>query len=318
MVDSLDFVFPAEVRAALAAKVDDAHVRRRLDVLAARSPAIEYRPGEVRIAAHDPANRARRAAWEAYFDAASTVGLFDGDDGRDLLARLRGPSEDGFRGALAECLVTWVLAGKLRLRVRPRPRGKRGTLELAIDAPGGQIAVEVKTIRVPRPAAGHGFVDYRRDVEARLKRASEQFSSEGRNLLVIVFDVWLPVHRSRDLLVNALFAQQVIRIPVYLGDLPAPPGLPGEPTVGVSLDGSLLRPRKRPSREPFYTRVGAVLSIEEDLEWNGSSRTVEHRLLLVRNPAATFSLEPDLWGSTPRCEEVAGEIVWSDGEPVLP
>ena len=119
--DSLQAAFPRSILPGLAPRPSwpEKHpLRRRFDVLSASGPypAERSRRWKLRVL------RAEKAALEAYLDAALACGVLD----REMLGLLRGPDPDGYRAAVSECMACWVLAAKVRLRVGPRPDGRRG------------------------------------------------------------------------------------------------------------------------------------------------------------------------------------------------
>ncbi|MCC6751551.1 MAG: hypothetical protein IT371_28120 [Deltaproteobacteria bacterium] len=152
----LDFVTPA--------------LRERYDAVTASGPY----PSEPSRARRLRIWRARRAAWEAYLDAADATGLLDDD----LVARLTGDDEAGFRSATSEAMACWVLAGKLGLQVQPRPPGrKRRLLDLAAEGTVGTFRVEVKApTEVPIPESGVWSGDDSAVLVDCLRQANEQFA----------------------------------------------------------------------------------------------------------------------------------------------
>jgi hypothetical protein len=103
------------------------------------------RAGGLNPSTENQALRAYKSAWEVYLFAAFACGLFDGDHGKDLRARLTGVDDDSFRSAMSECLAAWYVAGHLKLAITPRPEGRPGhPLEFAITHRDGDINVEVK------------------------------------------------------------------------------------------------------------------------------------------------------------------------------
>ena len=117
-IDVLRDVFTPEVRQAWQAKPTDELIDR-LIVLCDCGPY----PSDP-FAAYDlRCWRARKAAWEAYLFTAFACGMFEGDRGKDLRARLRSRNADDFRAAVAECQACWFLAGKMKLSVAPSAVG---------------------------------------------------------------------------------------------------------------------------------------------------------------------------------------------------
>src|SRR5262249_45427473 len=128
--------------------------------------------------------RAYKSAWEVYLQAAFACGLFEGQHGADLRARLTGVDDDNFRSAMSECLAVWYLAGRLKLPIAPRPEGRPGRpLEFLIDHPQGEINVEVKAPY--RPITGNFWWGDDSDaLQAALYQANKQFKKDARNLLI--------------------------------------------------------------------------------------------------------------------------------------
>src|SRR5262249_18476950 len=92
-------------------------VLERLEVLTATGPVPAPSPTSWAAIERVRAQRARRAAWEAYLDAAIACDVIN--HGR--LARLRSVPDDDFRAAMAECLAVWFFAGRLGWTVLPQP-----------------------------------------------------------------------------------------------------------------------------------------------------------------------------------------------------
>lgn len=101
----------------------------------------------------DHALRPCKSAWEVYLLAAFACGLFEGEHGADLRARLTRIDDNNFRSALSECMAAWYLAGPRGLRIEPRPKGGgEHRLEFALKLDGGDIKVEVKAPYRPTPS----------------------------------------------------------------------------------------------------------------------------------------------------------------------
>ena len=81
-----------------------------MDVLTASGPIPNEDPWGARVRHR----RAERAAWDTYLAAGFACGLLDGEHGSDVLARLTGIDDDNFRLAMAECMVAWFFAARLR------------------------------------------------------------------------------------------------------------------------------------------------------------------------------------------------------------
>ena len=135
----------------------------------------------------------KRALWQRWLHAASSCGLFVGKDGNDLLSRLRGRDDNGFRSALAECMVCWAFSDDLGLRISPRPQGRDGSvLEFLVQAPSQEMNVEVKSPRnldeLANPDGGAVDVSAPAAALARaLDKAAKQFNERIANVLVWPF-----------------------------------------------------------------------------------------------------------------------------------
>jgi len=246
--------------------------------------------------------RAYKAAWEVYFTAAFAIGLFDGQHGAELRARLRGTDDNNFSSAMSECFAAWYLAGHRRLTLRPRPPGRRGRLlEFAIECPGGDINVEVKTPY--RPLTKDFFWGDDSDLlEGSLQEANKQFARGQRNLLVVHPRLRLSIFPEfcRMPIERAFIGDEVIRIPID----PATGG-PAAPEYTIfNQNGRLLK--RWP--EPRYTRISAALFIGEVLE--GSE--VRPRALLLHNPNAEMPLPREFWHGIPEFFLGGNRWRWSD------
>ena len=255
--------------------------------------------------------RKRKAAWEAYLIAAFAVGLFDDEHGRDLLSRLRSKDDANFRSAMAECMSAWFLAGKRRLTVEPRPSGRPNhPLELCIRHAEGDIHVEVKApyrLMVNSVYIGDGSGRLQDAVES----ANKQFGKEVPNLLIIAPVFFPTVFDMRSQITTAFFGDLAISIPFdkNAGQADGPPSHRFKPS------GHFLETQRpggkpfKPDRSPRFTRVSAVLCVEE-LE---IPTQVIHRALVVHNPHAQHPISEDIWSGIPQFVQREGEMIWTDG-----
>jgi hypothetical protein len=152
--------------------------RERLAVLTARDvlPETDPRSGQLRYW------RAKRSAWDVYLTAAAAVGLLDDD----LKQRLGGDDDDGFRGAIGECLACWYLTGVPGLKISGRGQGRPGKLpDFHVVTPNGELTAEVKAPyeEPPRNATWSG--DASDLVASVIDTANRQFGSDGPNLLIL-------------------------------------------------------------------------------------------------------------------------------------
>lgn len=302
---ALDAIFTPEVLDRLRSRAaPESTLARRLDVLSAHGDDVD--------------GRAWRAAWESYASTAASIGLLDDPHGRDLLARLRSPDESNFRGAMAECMVCFLLHRELRLPVSARPAGRPGkTLELAITRPEGDILVEVKArLRDPEPRerviVGNDS-DLLRDT---LELANKQFEKGCRNLLVLV-----PRLRVQGTLLEqlreALYVEDRVAIPIDL-EIGGPAG---EPYPLQVPNGSFLRRWPTggavPQAEaaPRYKRISAVLCVDEGLEAVPLSLTGEawvgRAAWVLHNPNAEVAIPEALFATLPQFVVGGNEMVWT-------
>lgn len=287
-------------------------LKERLAVLAARGPDSDSVAARV---AHPPHRRARKAAWEVYLRAAFALGLFDEPYGADLRARLTSADDDAFRAAMAECMSGWLLCGKLGLRIGPRPEGRKGhPLEYLIHCKSGDIRVEVKSPYRAQPGKGPWWGDDSDLLAAALRSANSQFDSSVRNLLIVAPSIRTPVYQERGQLARAFYGQPVITFPVDI----LRGGAAGPARMEFSPDGSFFKSRTsqgatiKSDGTPPFTRVGAVLCVEEELK-AGNPPWMDHRVLVAHNPHASHPVPSDIWGSVPQLLEIAGEMAWNDG-----
>ena len=145
--------------------VFDSQVIQRWAANSSKLPSLQYRIDVVTASGPYPADphlrervrrfRAQRAAWEAYLDAAFACGMFSGDEGESLRARLTGTDESNFRAAMAECMACWYLAGKFGFNVAPNPPGRNNcVLDFHVQTSTEELVAEVKAPNRDRPEDG--------------------------------------------------------------------------------------------------------------------------------------------------------------------
>jgi hypothetical protein len=282
------------------------------------SGALDFRlrvlhAGGLNPSTENQALRAYKSAWEVYLFAAFACGLFDGDHGKDLRARLTGVDDDSFRSAMSECLAAWYVAGHLKLAITPRPEGRPGhPLEFAITHRDGDINVEVKA---PHRAVTTTFWwgDDSDLLQGALREANKQFAKGSRNLLVLVPTLRLPIgDRWRLPIERSFIGEEVIRIPID----PQTGGPAGPTTFPFKQSGDLTKvwPRDDENgarRESRYTRVSAVLCLTH----YDDGPEVKHRALIVHNPNAEAPLPREPWHGIPEFASDAGRWKWSDDLP---
>jgi hypothetical protein len=296
--------------------------------------------------------RALKAAWETYLCAAFASSMFVGEKGKDLLGRLRGMDDDGFRSAMAECMVCWFFAGRMRLPVTPNAEGRGSrNLEFRIITGDGGIGVEVKAPfrEAPMPLPGKSTACWVGDdadkITQCLEAANRQFDKNGPNLLAITPRLRMRVFSQRRDLVKAIYGDSKIVVPINIQT-----GEPGPTGVEFFPDGKFLnttRPGGKPMKAdglPGYRRISAVVTIEEKIVeahpypspfallarehldeiwpiWKRENRLhyssdnrkwVEHDVLVLHNPFAYHPVSSVMWEDIPQFVEVDGEMKWTD------
>lgn len=324
--DPLREVFPIEVLDIWRRKAASAseNLMFRVRVLEACGPY----PGDPRRAAVLRSLRAIKAAWDTYLFAAYGCGMFEGNKGKDLLARLQGVGDDSFRSAMAECMACWFLAGRMKFPVEPCAAGRPGkNLEMRVLLEGTWTGIEVKAPfrEKPKPPPGQRVVTWVGDDADKIKQcmeaANKQFGDNSPNLLVIVPSLRTPVFLSRHDVVNAAYGQSVITWPIDTRTGEAA----GPLEVVFSPEGKFLNTNRpngkavKPDGFPSYRRISALLCLEERLveryPFSVSPRNenwVEHDALVLHNPYAYHPLSPEPWRMFPQLLPVEGEMRWTD------
>jgi len=328
----------------------------------APSPELVFRLGIVEVCGPYPCDlrkadslrtlRALKAAWEAYLLAAFTCGMFAGEKRKDLLGRLRGVDDDGFRSAMAECMACWFFSGRMKLPVAPQAPGRgRKNLDMWISTQDGGIAVEAKAPfrEAPMPPPGRSIgcwvADDSEKIAQCLEAANRQFDKNGPNLLVIAPRLLVRMFSERQDLAKAIYGESKITVPINVQT-----GEPGPTDVKFFPDGKFLntvRPGGKPLKAdglPGYRRISAVVTIEEKIVekhpypspfalldrehlaeiwpmWKRENRLhystdnmkwVEHDVLVLHNPFAYHPVSPEMWKRFPQFVEVYGEMKWTD------
>lgn len=296
--------------------------------------------------------RALKAAWEAYLCAAFASGMFVGEKGKDLLGRLRGVDDDGFRSAMAECMACWFFSGRMKLPIDPYAPGRGAkNLEMRIITEDGGIGVEVKApfreapMLAPGRSTGCWVGDDAEKIAQCLEAANRQFDKNSRNLLVIAPRLLMRMFFERHDLVKAIYGESKIVVPINNQT-----GEPGPTGVEFFPDGKFLnttRPGGKPMKAdglPGYRRISAVVTIEEKIVekhpypssfafldrehlaeiwpmWKRENRLhystdnmkwVEHDVLVLHNPFAYHPVSPEMWERFPQFVEVDGEMRWTN------
>ncbi len=297
--------------------------------------------------------RAQKAAWEAYLDAAFACGMFEGDKGKDIRARLTRTGDDGFRSAMAECEACWFLAGRMGFKVDPDAPGRKGkNLEMRIFSDQGDTGIEVKAPFRARPEPHPGESAVARcggdsdKISECIKTASKQFNDDCPNILVIIPNLRNTLFGHRRDLLKAAYGESKLTFQV---NRETGEGRPME--VKFFPEGKFLN-TKRPGGRlikhdgfPAHRRVSVILCIEERIEerypmpdpfallpeetlsqiwplWEKARKLhfspdnrkwVEHNVLVLHNPYAYHQLPEKMWDEFPQFLSVNGEMMWTDG-----
>ena len=239
-----------------------------------------------------PRQIAWRETWARYLDAADACGLLAATD---LGARLVDTDDDNFRGALAECLAAWFLTNMLGITVEPNPDDhQRRNADLRARIGGLRLLVEVKAPFVPVTNSVFSGDDPA-DIVRCIKAAGRQFQKGCANLLVLVPTLRTPLSMDRGQLVGAAIGHEGRVFSVSLvPDVDPPP-----PEPFFLQDGKLAKryPCKTGGFTSDFTRVGAVMSIEEQLVPGEDQLRVDHVALVVHNPFAAVPIRPATFGS---------------------
>jgi hypothetical protein len=312
--DALRNVFTDEVMARLARSPGDYHLDYRLNVLGASGP----QPRDPYAAARLAHLRVEKAAWDTYLEAAFACGLFDGDSGTDLRARLISPDYEQFRSGMDECAASWLFAGPLRLNVSPRPCGAKGSnLELRVLGQGSEFNVEVKSpfrqVFMEPGVVYSGSGDDSPALSECLREAAKQFPRGQGNLLVIFPRFMLRVATSRRLILTAFYGQDLISIPIDRST----GGPSGPSSLVFRPDGHLLKVR-RSEGKARHTRVSAIMTVEPVVrEITTPAGRIEpmmfHDVLVAHNPYAEVPLTQSIWGDWPQLVHEQGMLSWTDG-----
>ncbi len=306
--DNLRDVFTPEVIANLSASAqDNPRVMYRLGVLNASGPL----PSDPVEAYGARVLRAQKAAWEAYLSAARKSGLFDPPFGKNLVARLTRSDDANFRSAMAECMTCWVLHSLLGHRVRGNPKGRRQSiLDLRVELPDASVRVEVKAPQ--RESSSREWDGDDSDIIGRcLRDANKQLSHGVPNLVVVVPNLRSPVYSNRYQLIRALYGQRTIEFPIDTQTGAAVGSLRSR----CSPDGEFL---KKWSGHPRFTRIGAVMCVEESVDDQAEDFRIEHKVLVIHNPHSRRPIPRQIAGDFPQFPDETRPGCWTDGQRFHP
>ena len=271
-------------------------VRRRHDVVRCTGPE-PWRSGW-----------ALKCAWEDYLTAANECGLLAD---AELRASLTGTDDESFRGAMAECMVTWFVMRNVGLAVTPKPDPKtQKNVDFSARRDSLEIFGEVKAPYVPL-SNGVFSGDDSRNLRSCVEAAGPQFKRGRCNVLFIAPVLRTPIHMNRDQLVKAVIGQSALT--VYVSLRPGRAAPPPEPTFLQTGKLARLHPQKDGTIHTDYTRIGAVVSVEQVLQEVSGSRSVKHQITVVHNPFAETPLPTELFDPFPQLVmRTDGNMEWTD------
>ncbi len=313
--DPLIAAIPQEVRNRWRNKPTEILIRR-LDILNACGPYPSDHKGRCRLMHY----RAIRSAWETYIYSAFACGLFEGERGKELRGRFASRDANDFRSAISECLTCWFLAAHLGLPVNGEMPGQNSKiLDMRTVINNDNVGVEVKSPY--RTTSPHDEVICGHDADLLaccLQEANKQFNKDIPNILIIVPELRFPVFSLRLQLITALYGQEVItcKVDKKTGAMAGPTEIKFNP------DGKFLKKHldsgkliKRNGRPPF-TRISAVVVIEERIREHKPIWWIDHDVLIAHNPNANYPINPKTFNGYIQFKDLGGGYGWSDGKPL--
>jgi hypothetical protein len=238
VADILDPLFRADALQRLRKQQNPSPtLTRRIDILT----AVETSGAELSVRTWQRILIAHRRAWADYVTCMKEAGFLDAD----VIARLTGPDDDGFRSAMAECMTCHFLRCVLGLAVFGRHEGRPGSLiDFSVKRPDGDLSVEVKSPFAEKPAGAY-WGDHSHILTPVLDIANKQFAEGRRNVLVLAPLVEWPVLHGRMPYVSAFFGEEKI---VFQVDK-ATGRMAGEPHAQFITAGKFLKlDRTKPVR----------------------------------------------------------------------
>ena len=170
---------------------------------------------------------------------------------------------------------------------------------------------EVKSPYVPL-LNGVGSGDDSKSLRSCVQTAGEQFKKGRCNIIFLAPVLRTPIHMFREQLVKAVIGESALTVYVSLD--PAHPAPPAEPTFLQTGKLARLHPKGDGTVTTDYTRISAVVSVEQILvEAATGERNVDHRITVVHNPFAENGVPIELFGAYPQLIKRAdGNMEWTD------
>lgn len=245
---------------------------------------------------------ARRAAWWAYLAHASKVGLLAV---KDIRRRLTDVCDDNFRGALAECSVSWFFTEQLQ---SPLARNEAATGKAVDFHDSLGVGIEVKAPYVPllhQVFSG----DDSRTIRECVQKAGRQCKKGGPNLVVLVPLLRTPVWMDREQFVKSIIGEWAYSYSIALNDGDEV----DEPRSVFLQKGKLAKLHKKGSDgvTTDLTRISAVATIEEETMWTDSGVELRHYVHVVHNPFAECRFPSDTFSEFPQLlAQEDGNLAW--------
>lgn len=249
---------------------------------------------------------ARRKSWAAYLRAAERCGLLGSSD---VVGRLVGADDDGFRSALAECLVAWFFDVRRRVKVRPNAEAKTAkNFDLVLEGNEITVSAEVKAPYVPRLNQSFSGNDSA-TLRASIEKAGTQFKKDRPNLVVLVPLLRTQLQMNRSQLLKATIGESALSVFVSLDGSPPP-----KPQPTFLQQGKLAKiwPDGNGAFRTDLTRISAVVTIEESYVERSSGLRIGHSVIVIHNPFATHPIPREFFGRVPQWLARNGRMGWSD------
>jgi hypothetical protein len=194
--------------------------RSVVNKIKSKVPAGERDKGVVYfLTARNPAAKLRRIEFDKYLEVAFRHDALDAD----LKARLRSPKWDQFIQAHNELLAAYYFEQITKIKISFRPAGAGKSVgEFMLLGDEGEIFVEVKSPYKETPETVWSGSD-RSIVRECVRRAYRQIPKTGiKTLVVLSGKLRLPISEPRSGVIQALYGDPVIAIPLLNGSLDKP------------------------------------------------------------------------------------------------
>lgn len=251
--------------------------------------------------------------WQSYLDKGHKAGLFTPRFKQDFMAK----RDSQFFSALSECKACWFF-DKLGCKIKAEPAGRDlKRLDLLVIHKNQEYSVEVKSPYKKFKSESTACEDeIAKQIAQTLDRANKQFKRNSKNILFLSPHLPWQFWSSRFALLKSFYCTPNFQ---FIWDNKNHKQIsPVE--CQYSPDGKFLK--RQAEREPFFTRVGAVVCFEEGLD-DGSA--LRENVLILPNDNALNKIPCDLWSDQVTLlldhdVNESGQVIglnlrWSDGVP---